>query len=460
VTYKYKHINLRERFLSFIKEHQLIQSNEIVLLAVSGGVDSVVMSYLFHQLQLNFAIAHCNFSLRGADSDADQAFVQRLAQDYRVNFYTKRFDTQAYAQEHQLSIQMAARALRYQWFKELCQTHHLDKLATAHHANDSIETLFFNLIKGTGIAGLHGILPKQESLIRPLLFANKEDIIQYAQAYQLKWREDLSNMKDDYARNLIRNRVIPPLKRINPNLETTITTTIERTTQIESFFNEQLAQLKQEIFHQEGTVYYLAIEKIKDKPWAPVVVWEWLKSFGFNFSQIKNLLQASIQSGKIISSNTHQIYVDRARWILTDHKQAVTSNISMITRDTTNIILPAHQMQIKIMTKNKYQIIHDKQIAAIDLDKLKFPLLIRPWQAGDFFYPLGMQKKKKLSDFLIDLKVPVLLKQGIYVLVSGGNIVWVIGYRLDDRFKISECTEQVYEITLLPSNVLSSYDFK
>lgn len=449
MTYKYKHINLRERFLLFIKEHQLVDSDEIVLLAVSGGVDSVVMCHLFYDANIKFEIAHCNFCLRGVDSDADEALVASLAQKYDVNFHTKRFDTLAYTHDHHLSIQMAARDLRYAWFEELCQTYKLSKLATAHHVNDSLETLLFNLTKGTGITGLHGILPKQGRLIRPLLFANKEELQEYAKGYGLVWREDKSNTKDDYARNLIRNKVLPLLKLINPGLETTTISTIDRIQQVEALFNEQLTQLKDQLFYERDQISYIAIDKIEGKSWAPVVVWEMLKPFGFNFLQIKGLLGTTLQSGKTIYSNTHQLYVDRKEWMLVPRQDTVVPNTHITDADTSSVVLVSGELKIKVVPKMNYELVNDKYIAALDLEKLQFPLLIRPWQLGDYFYPLGMQKKKKLSDFLIDLKVPVLLKQQVCVLVSGNEVVWVIGYRIDDRFKITEATRKVYEVRLI-----------
>lgn len=445
MTYKYTHINLTDGFVNFIKEHQLFQPQEATLLAVSGGVDSVVMVDLFAQTNLPFAIAHCNFGLRGAASDEDEAWVRKLAQQYGVQVYVQHFDTRAYAEKHQLSIQMAARELRYRWFEELCDTHHLNQIATAHHANDRVETLLFNLTKGTGLAGLHGILPKQGRLVRPLLFATKESILAYAQAHNLTWREDCSNATDDYARNLIRNQVIPVLKSINPSLEATTHTTIARLSQVEAFVTEQLASLQQVITHQQDGITYLSIQDIKTKPWAPAILWEMLKPFGFNFLQISSLLESA--SGKMLESATHQIYVDRESWMLGPRQQPTRPLTYMLKREKTSMRLADYGLQMQMIPSSQYQLAANSRIAALDLDKLQFPLTLRPWQPGDFFYPLGMQRKKKLSDFLVDCKVPLPIKKGIQVLVSGEEIVWVVGYRIDDRFKLTEATEQVYEIS-------------
>jgi tRNA(Ile)-lysidine synthase len=449
VTHKYKNINLTEVFISFIKDNQLIQADEQVLLAVSGGVDSVVMSSLFHQAKLNFAIAHCNFGLRGQESEKDEAFVRALAQKYQVAFYTIGFDTKAYAKDNKLSTQMAARELRYAWFRDLCNTYQIHKLATAHHANDCLETILFNLTKGTSIAGLHGILPKQNNLIRPLLFASKENLLQYAKARGLRWREDSSNRDDDYARNLIRNQVIPSLKLINPNLESTTNITIEKLSQVEGLFNERLESLRKKIFYQQEDIYYITIQKIKEKPWAAVALYELLKPFGFNFQQIKSLLRSSTQIGKSVYTSNYQLYVDRATWMLTTREQTIVPIENIISEEIKNVNLLRKTLQLQITPRKNYQIIHNNQVAALDLDKLQFPLTIRPWQTGDSFSPLGMLKRKKISDFLIDQKVPLLHKQKVYVLESKGQIAWIIGYRIDNRFKITETTKQVYELKLI-----------
>lgn len=456
MTYKYTHINLTDGFVNFIKDHHLFQPQETTLLAVSGGVDSVVMTDLFYQANLPFAMAHCNFGLRGADSDGDETWVRKLAQQYGVQVYVKRFATQDYAQAHQLSIQMTARELRYRWFEELGDTHHLSKIATAHHANDMVETLLFNLTKGTGLAGLHGIVAKQGRLIRPLLFATKESILAYAQDHNLTWREDSSNAQDDYARNLIRHQIIPTLKSINPQLEATTHVTVARLSQIEAFVREQLDSLWEKITRQQDGITELAIQAIKTKPWAPAILWEMLKPFGFNFLQITSLLESSSTSGKMIESATHQIYVDRTTWMLRERQQPARPLACVIEPETTHISLPAYSLQMQTIPSNQYKLVADCQVAVLDLAKLQFPLVVRTWQPGDFFYPLGMQKRKKLSDFLIDCKVPALVKEKVMVLVSGQDIVWVIGYRIDDRFKVIETTEQVCEFRLVDDQLASN----
>jgi tRNA(Ile)-lysidine synthase len=436
-----------KEFLSFILKKKLLPQRGPTLLAVSGGVDSVVMSSLFHQANLSFAMAHCNFGLRGMVSDQDEAWVRTLAQQYGVALHTRTFDVPTYARAQGISIQMAARALRYAWFQKLCKQHGFEKVATAHHSNDSIETVLLHLTKGTGIAGLHGILPAQGRYIRPLLFANKANIIKYAQKEGLSWREDKSNHQDNYQRNLIRNQVVPWLKKLNPSLEATFRLTLERLGQVEAVFNEQVETVCQQVYRHKGTDYYVAIHAIQDKPWAPVVVWELLKSFGFNFIQISNLLAHKHPSGTMVETASHRLYVDRAHWIVTPRMEPNSQSYT-IDATTASLAVPPHELQCTHIPKTHYTIVTNKKVAALNRAQLRFPLVVRKWQPGDAFYPLGMPKRKKLSDFLIDNKVPVPLKAQVWVVTSSGTIVWVVGHRIDDRFKVTANTQQVYEMRL------------
>ena len=443
------HTSLLASFIAFVREQNLIEAEETTLLAVSGGVDSVVMSNLFYQAKLPFALAHCNFKLREAASDQDEEFVRQLAQQYRVPCYTRAFNTLAYARENKLSIQMAARALRYQWFEELCTKYQLDKIATAHHGDDSLETLLLNLTKGTGIAGLHGILPRQGRVIRPLLFADKAMLLQYAQAHKLAWQEDVSNTQNYYARNLVRNKVVPLLKLINPNLAATSRLTRERLEQVEAFFHEYVAAIQRQIFHQHGEDYYVAIQTIQDKPWAAVVLAAMLKPFGFQFVQLQSLLAHSPQSGKMLKSAHYQLYVDRATWIITPCRQSSQTVYTIPGITTKRVVMQDYALHMKVIPWAQYAINPDSKVAALDLARLSFPLTIRRWQAGDAFYPLGMRQRKKVSDFLVDCKVPRPLKEHIYVMLTGHELAWVVGYRIDDRYKITNTTKMVYEARLI-----------
>lgn len=437
-------------FRAFIIEHQLLPSSGPTLLAVSGGVDSVVMAQLFHQVKHPFVIAHCNFSLRGADADQDETWVRKLAQKYHVEFYTKTFDTSAHASAKRISIQMAARELRYAWFQTLCEAHGFEQVATAHHSNDSLETALLNLTKGTGIAGLKGVAAVQGRYIRPLLFASKAAIISYAKTEGLAWREDSSNQKDDYQRNLLRNQVIPQLQKINPNLEVTFRSTAARLSQVGALLDEQVATLRQQLCSQQGDNYHIAAQVIQDKPWAPVVLWELLKSFGFHFAAIQGLLIHKSATGTHIQSPSHYLYVDRGQWIVTPCSSPTSSSVYILKANTVQLDLPNHTIQSAQIALSQYQLVADKSVAALDQAQLHFPLTVRRWQPGDVFCPLGMQKSKKMSDFLIDNKVPRPLKAQVWVVTSQGEIVWVVGHRVDDRFKVTDCTEQVYELRLNP----------
>ncbi len=434
-----------QAFLSFILKKNLLPPDGPTLLAVSGGVDSVVMSTLFHQAELSFAIAHCNFGLRGVASDQDEVWVRALARQYGVDFYAHSFDVPTYARAQGISTQMAARTLRYDWFKTLCMEHGFVKVATAHHVNDSLETVLMHLAKGTGIAGLHGIVPTQGSYIRPLLFAKKVEILQYARLRGLDWREDSSNYQDNYQRNLIRHQVIPWLQKLNPSLETTFGLTLERLTQVEAVFNERVESVRQRICRYQNSDYYVAVHAIRDQPWAPVVVWELLKSFGFSFTQISSLCARKRASGAMIASASHRLYVDRGHWIVTPCALS-NSRCYTINFTTRNLSVPPHQLQCTHIPRAQYAIMAHEGVAALDRSLLKFPLVVRKWQPGDVFYPLGMQQRKKLSDFLIDNKVPVPLKAQVWVVTSNNQIVWVLGHRIDNRFKVTASTQQVYEI--------------
>ena len=429
-------------------EQQLLPARGPTLLAVSGGIDSVVMSKLFYQAKLAFAVGHCNFGLRGVAADQDEAWVRALAEQYKVDFYTQAFEVPTHACAQGISIQMAARELRYAWFQGLCEAHGFEKVATAHHGNDSLETVLLHLTKGTGLAGLHGILPAQGRYIRPLLFADKAQIRAYAQAEGLAWREDSSNQKDDYQRNLIRHQVVPQLRKINPSLEATFSMTVERLRQAEALFNEQVATLRQQVCRQQGADYYVNVQALQDKPWGLVVLWELLKPFGFSWAALKQRLAHAPAPGTRLEGANHCLYVDRGQWIITPYKAPALPAAYKLAATAQTLAIPPYTLQCTQVPRAKYQLVASQTVAALDLALLQFPLVVRPWQPGDAFYPLGMQQRKKLSDFLIDNKVPRPLKAQVWVVTSRGAIVWVIGHRIDDRFKVAARTQQVYEIRL------------
>lgn len=411
-------------------------------------MDSIVMLHLFYKAKLNFAVAHCNFGLRGEDSDADEQFVKKLAKKYKVPFYSEQFDTEAFALQEKVSIQMAARVLRYEWFEGICKDNGFSVIATAHHLNDTLETVLFNLTKGTGIAGLHGIQSKNGRIARPLLFANREEIYEYVVENQLAWREDSSNQSSHYHRNLIRNEVIPLLKTINPNLEHTIEHTVDRVLAVEKIFLAEVEKTRVVVMRQEGEVTYINFEKLQTEIEPVIKLHELLKPFHFTYIQVNDIWQTlGAESGRQFDSPSYRLIKDRTELVIT--AKGLQSYIpATIDADTTQFQNEVISLSIQKVSASGFKIPSSPKIAALDLATLKFPLKIRLWKQGDKFCPLGMKQKKKVSDFLIDEKVPVNIKERTYVLLSGDDIVWIVGMRIDDRFKLTKETTEVYQISV------------
>ena len=439
---------MTDKVLAFINQHQLFAPTAKILATVSGGIDSVVLCELLHELKIAFGIAHCNFGLRGDESDADELFVKKLAKKYDVAYYSEQFNTQEYSQQEHISTQMAARLLRYTWFEKIRQQNGYDYIATAHHQNDSAETILLNLTRGTGIAGLHGIPVKNGHIIRPLLALTKEDIYEYVTLKQLIWREDSSNETLKYQRNKIRHEVIPVLKEINPNLENTLSQTVQKINGAESILQHYLAQVKKEtvIFNPEAI--YIAIEPLQQVTALPVVLHEILKEYNFNFETVSDIIQAfAAIPGKTFTSPTHVLVKDRDQLVITP-KDLSSFGSYELDRSAAQMEVPGLNIQINRKPAEGYILPRSRKIAALDANLLQSPLKIRTWKEGDWFVPLGMKGKKKISDFLIDEKIPANLKPKVKVLTADKSIVWVIGYRLDNRFKVTDKTEEVLELTV------------
>ncbi|SIS68316.1 tRNA(Ile)-lysidine synthase [Zobellia uliginosa] len=432
--------------LEEFKKHIEGQFTELVdnrfLLACSGGVDSVVLLHLCARVNLDFAVAHCNFNLRGAESDADEGLVRDLAKKYKVKIYVNHFDTKSYSSQNKVSIQIAARELRYRWFSEIMDREGIKTLVTAHHADDSLETFLINLSRGTGIDGLTGIPVKSHNLSRPLLHFTREWILSYARAESLVWREDASNADTKYLRNKIRHEIVPALKELNPAFLANFQKTQNYLSQTALVLEHHISDLKSRLFEDDGGV--IRVSTVKLSRLRPVSTYLYLlfKPYGFTeWNDVENLLSA--MSGKEVRSKDYRLVKDRD-YLRLVAKEAPDVNEFHIDEGDALISEP---VSLKIEKVDEY-VKSDLNTLYIDKKALKYPLTIRKWKKGDYFYPLGMTGKKKLSKYFKDEKVDVVSKEAQWLLCSGDAIVWVIGRRADERFKVSEHTSDIIKITL------------
>lgn len=421
-----------------------------MLLAVSGGLDSSVMVHLFAESDYHFAVAHVNFGLRGAESDEDERWVAALAQRHGVPFHTRRVDTQQYADEHGLSIQMAARRLRYAWFEEVRQQAGYARIATAHHQDDQLETALLNLCQGTGIAGLRGMRSQQGSLVRPLLFAFRAQLEAYAHQRALTWREDASNATDAYRRNYLRHRVIPQLQHLNPSLLATYQLTRERLLATEQLLADEVDRVRDRGWQEVNNEVWLDQTVLNSHPQLPLVLSEIIRPFGFTYLQAREVARSIRRDaipGKLFYSDSHTLVVDRRHLIISE-KNERPGDAYDIQENDLRADGPSLSLKMKHDTVAGYRLSRRSDTAALDADRLSFPLTVRPWRAGDWFCPLGMNHRKKISDFLVDQKVPRHRKASVYVVTSNEAIVWVVGWRIDHRFRITHRTQRVYEISV------------
>jgi tRNA(Ile)-lysidine synthase len=416
------------------------------LLAVSGGLDSIVIAELFRLSGYSYSIAHCNFQLRGKESDEDENFVKELAVKSGVPFYSIRFDTEKFCLENKLSIQMGARQLRYEWLEKTRNDNGLDYLVTAHQKDDILETFFINLLRGTGISGLHGIPAKNGNIIRPLLHFYRKEITDFAKENNLAWREDSSNESDKYERNKIRHHLVPMLEEMNPKAKESISATIENIGRTELILNNSLDALTSGFISKKDNRILIHFDFFKKLNHPSVYLYELIKSFGYNYEQCLQITDSiNGQPGKCFLSDTHRVIIDRENLIITPIIGINETSTYEVTKELEEIITESHVYSFKTHKNtlgNKIPV--EPEAATLDFDKLTFPLKIRKWEHGDKFYPLGMNKPKKVSDFLIDTKVSVPDKEQVYVLVSGNDIAWLIGYRPDERFKVTEATKNLY----------------
>ncbi|MBT7241907.1 MAG: tRNA lysidine(34) synthetase TilS, partial [Flavobacteriaceae bacterium] len=395
------------------------------------------------ELNYNISLAHCNFSLRGKESDEDEKFVISLAGMLSIPVFNKKFNTKAYKIKHKLSTQVAARKLRYQWFDEVCAGHSFDYLATAHHLDDDLETFLINLSRGTGLKGLTGIPVMNDKIIRPFLNFPRADILYYAKEKNSTWREDSSNQTTDYLRNKLRIEVIPRLKEVDLNLLNGFQQTQKNLNESASLVNDYMALIKNLIVNKTDEGFEIDIFKLQELPNTNALLYELLAPFGFTaWNDISNLLVA--QSGKQIFSETHRIIKNRTSLLLVENNLVQDQETYLIKESDKRIDVPINLKIVQVEKTSDYI----PGIVYLDAQKLKFPLQLRKWQEGDLFYPFGMTGKKKLSKFFKDEKLSLLAKEKTWVLTSSDDIVWIVGIRADHRFKVESQTKSILKITL------------
>jgi tRNA(Ile)-lysidine synthase len=458
---------LSEAFIEYIRAHRLFDPKARLTVAVSGGLDSVVLVKLLHDAGYTFTIAHCHFGLRGWESDRDALFVQQLAAAYNAAFLINHFDTKAFALEQKLSIQEAARKLRYDWFahiinKQLPNTSnsetaqesqkekvHSSYLLTAHHMDDNIETVLMNFFKGTGISGIRGMLSKKGHVVRPLLFARRNELELFAKEKALPWVEDSSNKDTKYTRNFFRHEVVPLVARRYPQALENIAANISRFQETETLYQQAIEAHRKNILEYRGNEILIPVLKLERSKPLSTITFELLKPYGFTAAQTGAVLQLrQSESGRFVRSATHQI-VRHRKWLVIAPLHSAATSMLVIEKEQDIILYDGKVLKIETKPVPKSPIA-EKYIAFLDAGLLQFPMILRRWKKGDYFYPLGMRKKKKISRFLIDQKFSLVEKEAVWVVESGKKIAWVVGLRIDDRFKITSATQNVYQLTSSP----------
>lgn len=436
-------MGMLEEFRRFIRSNSLCRPGDRILLAVSGGIDSMVMLHLYAAAGYKPGIAHCNFHLRGAESDGDEQFVKSAAGNLEVAYHHQDFDTEQSAGESGISIQMAARNLRYRWFEEIRIKYEYDLIATAHNQDDVIETFFINLSRGTGIKGLTGIPVRSGKVIRPMLFASRASIVDYANEHHIRFREDSSNASDKYLRNRLRHKLIPMLEEENPSFRSALMDTMHKLSETEKLYQQELGQLKQRLVRTEGDRRRIRIGDLAALDARKSILFEILSEYSFSSPAMEDIIHSlEGPSGRQFLSATHRIVKDREDLIITPVDREDKRKY-YLERESGRITEPVDLEWMVINHTENFHIPTDRRIACLDLQKLHFPLMLRRWRSGDYFQPLGMQGMKKISDYLIDTKVSLPDKERIWLLTSGSEIAWVIGQRIDDRFKVRPETRQI-----------------
>jgi len=434
---------MKERFRKYLSSCSVSGKDKPVLLAVSGGIDSMVMTDLFVKEKIRIVIAHCNFSLRGQESDGDEDFVKKYAQKHKIPFRSVRFDTKQYAEKNSLSIQMAARELRYSWFEKMRIKENCDFTAVAHNLNDNIETLLINLTRGTGLSGLTGIKQVNGSIIRPLLFATRYEIEEYSKSHRIHYREDRSNADTKYTRNKLRHKVIPVLKDINPFFETAIAETIKRLGETDKLLEKYINSIRSELISNDSIDIRIDCKKLNQLTDNETLIFELFRIYGLRGNQVKDLINIiKGKTGKQLNTESHRILKNRASIIVIPISAENDENY--IITDLNELRELQFIKSCRSVRPGKNFIIPgDAGTACLDEASLVFPLKIRKWEKGDYFYPFGMTGRKKVSDFLTDTKLSLIEKDKVRILESNGKIAWIIGKRIDNRFRITPETKKI-----------------
>ena len=440
-----------DQFIAYINRCNLIAEGDRIVLALSGGIDSMVLADLLLKTKVDFVVAHCNFHLRGEESDGDEKFVREFAEKHGIQCFVKHFETLEYAEEKGVSIEMAARDLRYAWFEELRQQLGYEKIAVAHHADDQAETFFINLLRGAGLRGLKGMQPKNGVIIRPLLWASREQIHQYAIEYQILWHEDHTNAESVYLRNKIRNQLLPVFDELHPEARQGLYKSLEHLSAENELFRELLKEKLSQIVRRDDGIQKVKVpEPVEGPTLSFQLLFEWLRNYGFNTDQCRFIFKAMETGiGNKYFSPTHQLVIGRNELQLSEIKPVEDEKIQIeIGKEEINS--PIHLRFSRFEKSSGFIIDKSPDVALLDADKIQFPLTLRHWRHGDRFHPLGMKGSKLLSDFFVDQKFTEAQKQNVFLLVSAeSEILWVVGYRIDDRFKIEETTKSVFACRLI-----------
>ena len=437
-----------QRFINYIQDNHLFIPSDTILVGVSGGIDSVVLLDLLDKAGYSVAIAHCNFRLRGTESDEDEGLAVDLARKYDIPIHKKGFDTIEYALENKISIEMAARELRYKWFETIRVKHHFDWIAVAHHRDDQLETFFLNLTRGTGLSGLTGMSPVNGKIVRPLLFASRKEIEQYRRKNFLDFREDESNKSLEFQRNKIRHTLMPVMETLNPGFRDGMIRTMGYLGDVSKIVDEAVARCWERVALRKGNDYVISIAELKLLDPLQTYLFEFMKPFGFNSVVVGDIV-ASLDglTGKQFISPTHRIVHNRESLILTLLLQENKKHF-YLEEGKLELLTPVHLKIEVIRGKETFKIPGSRFVACIDRDKVQFPLLIRKWEQGDYFKPLGMSGFKKVSDFFIDSKLSLPEKENVWLVANGEQVVWIVGHRIDDRYKITPQTQTILRLDL------------